>query len=97
MKRLVKIAIIATCLSPIVFTLTLPPELALQVRPHGTMYCDSVWGDALFLGQFHVSYLGSRILDFINTIALVVPPLLWVAVGSKFVVRLRQSNVRLSS
>jgi hypothetical protein len=82
MKRLTTIAIVATCVSPIVFSLATAPGLALTVESHGTR-CVPYWGDALFLGHFHVSDLGGRILNFINLLAFAVPPLFWTAVGSQ--------------
>ena len=88
MQRLMRIAIIATCLSLTVFFFTLPPGLALPVRPDGAMFCVPYWGEVRFLGRFHVSNLSSQILNFINVLAFVFPPLFWIVVVKKLVFRL---------
>jgi hypothetical protein len=75
MKRLVTIAIIATCLSPIIVYYATP---ALGLPADGSNYCIAS-ANVRFYGWMRISQQTWRILNFVWVSALIVPVVLWAA------------------
>jgi len=89
MKRLTKIAIIATCAGLIASYST---QTYLALPADGSNRCIEYWHVPLY-GMARLSGLGSRICNITFLLSLVIPPALWIVVGTrKLIFHIKRSN-----